>query len=49
MRGDDAGEELAMFGDARTLLYVVAILVVLGLLLVQPADVIMALHMAFGP
>ena len=47
MRGDDAGEELAMFGDARTLLYVVAILSVLGLMLVQP-DVMMALHMAFG-
>jgi hypothetical protein len=34
--------------DARTLLYVIAILLVLGLLLVQP-DVMMALHMAFGP
>ena len=36
-----------MFGDARTLLYVIAILLVLGLLLVQP-DVKMALHMALA-
>jgi hypothetical protein len=37
-----------MFGVVQTLSYAIAILLVLGLLLLQP-DVMMALHMAFGP